>query len=69
MYSYADRLRAVELYIRLGKRLNATISPAGISHQECAEGLVPRVPTASRPAYSAGSASAKIFTGSEAGGT
>ena len=25
MYSYADRLRAVELYIRLGKRLNATI--------------------------------------------
>ncbi len=25
MYSYSDRLRAVELYIRLGKRLNATI--------------------------------------------
>ncbi|MDM9623265.1 hypothetical protein A6U87_06065 [Rhizobium sp. AC44/96] len=25
MYSYAGRLRAVELYIRLGKRLNATI--------------------------------------------
>jgi hypothetical protein len=25
MYSYADRLRAVELYIRLGKRLKATI--------------------------------------------
>lgn len=23
MYSYADRLRAVELYIRLGKRLKA----------------------------------------------
>lgn len=25
MYSYADGLRAVELYIRFGKRLNATI--------------------------------------------
>ena len=25
MYSYADRVRAVELYIQLGKRLNATI--------------------------------------------
>lgn len=25
MYSYADRLRAVELYIRLEKRHNATI--------------------------------------------
>ena len=29
MYSYADRLRAVELYIRLGKRLNATIRQLG----------------------------------------
>ncbi len=25
MYSYSDRLRAVELYLRLDKRLNATI--------------------------------------------
>jgi putative transposase len=25
MYSYEDRIRAVELYIRLGKRLSATI--------------------------------------------
>ncbi|SMD12562.1 hypothetical protein SAMN05880593_1247 [Rhizobium sp. RU36D] len=39
MYSYADRLRAVELYIRLGKRLNATIRQLGYAHQECAEGL------------------------------
>jgi putative transposase len=30
MYPYADRLRAVELYIRLGKRLNATIASWGI---------------------------------------
>jgi len=29
MYSYADRLRAVELYITLGKRLNATIRQLG----------------------------------------
>ena len=29
MYSYADRLRAVELYIRLGKRLKATIRQLG----------------------------------------
>jgi putative transposase len=29
MYSYSDRLRAVELYIRLGKRLNATIRQLG----------------------------------------
>jgi len=29
MYSYADRLGAVELYIRLGKRLNATIRQLG----------------------------------------
>ena len=29
MYSYTDRLRAVELYIRLGKRLNATIRQLG----------------------------------------
>ena len=50
MYSYADRLRAVELYIRLGKRLNWTIRQLGLSHKECAEGLVPRVLTASRPA-------------------
>ena len=29
MYSYADRLRAVELYIRLGKRLNGTMRQLG----------------------------------------
>ncbi len=29
MYSYADRLREVELYIRLGKRLDATIRQFG----------------------------------------
>ncbi len=29
MYSYADRFRAVKLYIRLGRRLNATIRQLG----------------------------------------
>ncbi|MBB3148479.1 transposase-like protein [Phyllobacterium trifolii] len=29
MYSYADRIRAVELYIKLGKRLMATIRQLG----------------------------------------
>jgi len=29
MYSYSDRLRAVELYIRLGKRVKATIRQLG----------------------------------------
>lgn len=29
MYSYEDRIRAVELYIRLGKRLKATIRQLG----------------------------------------
>ena len=29
MYSYEDRIRAVELYIRLGKRVRATILQLG----------------------------------------
>ena len=29
MYSYEDRIRAVELYIKLGKRLRATIRQLG----------------------------------------
>lgn len=31
MYSYDERLRAVELYIRLGKRARATICELGYS--------------------------------------
>ena len=30
MYSYKDRIRAVELYIKLGKRIRATIGQLGI---------------------------------------
>lgn len=29
MYSYAERIRAIKLYIKLGKRLNATIRQLG----------------------------------------
>lgn len=29
MYSYEDRMRAVELYIKLGKRVRATICQLG----------------------------------------
>lgn len=29
MYSYEDRIRAVELYIKLGKRVRATIRQLG----------------------------------------
>ncbi|WP_181013894.1 hypothetical protein [Agrobacterium rosae] len=29
MYSYEDRMRAVQLYIKLGKRANATIRQLG----------------------------------------
>ena len=29
MYSYAERIRAVRLYIKLGKRMNATIRQLG----------------------------------------
>ena len=32
MYSYADRIRAVELYIKLGLRVRATIRQLGISN-------------------------------------
>ncbi|WP_430252230.1 IS3 family transposase [Neorhizobium sp. DAR64860/K0K1] len=38
MYSYADRLRAVELYLRLGKRLNATIRQLGYPTKNALKG-------------------------------
>ena len=38
MYYYADRLRAVELYIRLGKRLNATIRHLGYPTKNALKG-------------------------------
>ena len=38
MYSYADRLRAVELYIRLGKRVKATIRQLGYPTKNALKG-------------------------------
>lgn len=38
MYSYEDRVRAVELYIKLGKRVHATIRQLGLPDQECLAG-------------------------------
>jgi len=32
MYSHEDRLRAVELYLKLGKRIKATIRQLGSRH-------------------------------------
>ena len=32
MYSYEDRIRAVELYIKLGKRVRPTIRQLGYRH-------------------------------------
>jgi len=47
MYSYEDRIRAVELYIKLGKRVRATIRQLGYPtknalkgwHRECDQRL------------------------------
>lgn len=32
MYSYEDRLRAVKLYLKLGRRINATLRPPRVIH-------------------------------------
>ena len=38
MYSYEDRMRAVELYIKLGKRLGATIRELGYPTKNALKG-------------------------------
>ena len=38
MYSYDDRLRAVELYIKLGKRVGATIRQLGYPTKNALKG-------------------------------
>ena len=43
MYSYEERLRAVKLYIKLGKRVRATIRELGYPT------VIPPVATALRP--------------------
>jgi len=47
MYSYEDRIRTGELYIKLGKR-DADHSSAGLPNQECPEGLAPRIRAVAR---------------------
>lgn len=42
MYSYEDRLQAVELYIKLDKRVRPP-SVSWVTQQECLEGLVPGI--------------------------
>ncbi len=42
MYSYEDRVRAVELYLKLGKRVKATIRQLGypmLKFEVCANGV------------------------------
>jgi len=38
MYSYEDRIRAVELYIKLGKRIGATIRQLGYPTENALKG-------------------------------
>lgn len=38
MYSYEERMRAVELYIKLGKRLRATIRELGYPTKNALKG-------------------------------
>lgn len=38
MYSYEERVRAVELYIKLGKRLRATIRELGYPTKNASKG-------------------------------
>ena len=61
MYSYEDRIRAIALYIKLGKRVGATIRQVGYPtenslkswHEHYVRGLdVPRVYVRAKPKYS-----------------
>ena len=50
MYSYEDRIRAVELYIKLGKRSAATIRQLGYPTRKALKKLEPGTRTRSRSA-------------------
>lgn len=61
MYSYEDRIRAVELYIKLGKRVRATIRQLGYPTKNALKGWhreyerrfdLPRGYARSKPKYS-----------------
>ena len=48
MYSYEDRIRAVKLYLKLGKRTGATILQFGYPTEERAQELASRIRTRRR---------------------
>ena len=48
MYTYEDRIKAVRLYLKLGRQLGATIRKLGYPDKEHPTCLVPRVPCHSR---------------------
>lgn len=69
MYSYADRMRAVQLYIKLGKRIGATIRQLGYptknslkdwyrEYEECRD--LPTCYVRKKPWYSAGQKKAAV---------
>ncbi len=66
MYSYADRLRAVELYLRLGKRLNATTRQLSYPTKNALKGWYRRT-SKPRLACSGGSSSTEISPSPKAG--
>jgi transposase-like protein len=47
MYSYEDRMRAVQLYLTSGKRIRATIRQLGYPTKKLSETLASRIRTAS----------------------
>tara|TARA_R100001377_G_scaffold60964_1_gene37072 strand:+ start:521 stop:697 length:177 start_codon:yes stop_codon:yes gene_type:complete len=58
MYSYEERLRAVKLYIKLGKRVQATIRELGYPTKERPERVASRIRTSAGLAYTIGAAPA-----------
>jgi transposase-like protein len=58
MYSYEERLRAVKLYIKLGKRAQATIRELGYPTKNALKMVASRIPTSAGLADTIGAAPA-----------
>lgn len=67
MYSYEERLLAVALYIKLGKRVGATIRELGISNEERPEGLASRIRVSAGLADAFSATAAQVLRGTKAG--
>lgn len=65
MYSYEDRIRAVELVHQARQTRQGDDSPAGVSDQECVEGLVPGGRAAVRLTKGLCTLEAQVFSGAE----